>query len=108
MIFLIFRPLFSGETTIEQLVDIVSVIGPITNEDLETVQVDKTSPIAQIIVEQNYASPKSLPTFTERLQVQMGKTVNDTFDQLFQNIFKYIPDERWSAEEVVTYIEWNF
>ena len=38
----IFRPLFCGETSVEQLVDIVSLIGPITYDDLETVQIDKS------------------------------------------------------------------
>ena len=61
-----------------------------------------------MIVEKNHTSPKALPTFRERLQVQIGKLLVDPFDPILLNIFKYIPNERWNAEQIVSYIEWNF
>ena len=102
------RPLFCGETSIEQIVDIVKVCGPITQDDLDLAHIDSTVPIADMILNKKFHCHIILPDFIERLQVQMeGKIFNETFNMVFENVFKYVPNTRWDAEQIVAYIEWN-
>ena len=102
-----FRPLFCGETSIEQIVDIVKVCGPITKDDLDMAHIDSTVPIADMILNKKFQCHIILPDFIERLEVQMEGKVHETFHMVFENIFKYVPNTRWDAEQIVNYIEWN-
>ena len=104
---LVFRPLFCGETSIEQIVDIVKVCGPITKDDLDMAHIDCTVPIADMILNKKFQCHIILPDFIERLEVQMEGKVHETFHMVFENIFKYVPNTRWDAEQIVSYIEWN-
>lgn len=90
----------------DQLVEIVSMLGPMSADELTFMKIqDGGCPFADLIAEQNVS--KSLPTFADRLRVQMGAVVDPTVFQILQNIFKYIPSDRWNSEQTIAYIEWN-
>jgi hypothetical protein len=101
------RPLFIGDSSVDQLVEIISVVAALTIDDLEGMKIDSSSPLADLVILQKSIT-RSLPTFDERLRVKMGRFVDDTVVRLLQNTFKYIPTERWAPEQVVNFIEWNF
>ena len=69
--------------------------------------IDSTVPIADMILNKKFQCHIILPDFIERLEVQMEGKVHETFHMVFENIFKYVPNTRWDAEQIVSYIEWN-
>ncbi len=95
------RPLFRGETSIDQLVEVIAVLGPPNREDLEGMGVSLDDcPFVQKV-----ASPIALPTFDARLRVKMGAQVPKPIDLVLKRIFKYIPEERLSPKDAVTLTE---
>ena len=90
------------------MVEIVSVIGPMTTSDFEGLGIDESYALADVITKQNF-SPRtsSESTFAERIQAHLGLELEEDFIYLFQNIFSYIPSQRWDAEQSLQYIQWR-
>ena len=107
-IFPCFRPIFQGSSSVDQLLEIVSLIGPMTSSDFADIGIDESFALADVITKQNL-SPRSMTTFKERLQNHLGNGIILSPDlcYLFEKVFCYVPSQRWDAEHSAQYIQWN-
>ena len=77
-----------------------------TTSDFEGLGIDESFALADVITKQHFSPRTSSSTFSERLQTHLGLNLEDDFIYLFQNIFSYIPNQRWDAEQTLQYIQW--
>ena len=89
------------------MVEIVSVIGLMTTSDFEGLGIDESFALADVVTKQNFSPRTSSCTFAERIQTHLGLILEEEFVYLFQNIFSYIPNQRWDAEQSLQYIQWS-
>ena len=70
--------------------------------------IDESFALADVITKQNFSPRTSTEsTFAERIQAHLGLELQEEFIYLFQNIFSYIPTQRWDAEQSLQYIQWR-
>lgn len=76
--------------------------------DLDLIGIDESFPLADILTKENMSpSPRSSElSFAERFQSHLGLHISKEFLYLFENVFSYVPDSRWDAEQVLQYIQW--
>ena len=78
-----------------------------TTSDFEGLGIDESYALADVITKQNFSPRTSSSTFAERIMAHLGLELEEDFVYLFQNIFSYIPNERWDAEQSLQYIQWR-
>ena len=103
-----FRPLFRGDSGVDQLVEIVSIVGPFTSVDFQLMGIDQSFPLVEVVAK--YRSPLrrlSNSTFEERFNASTGLLIQSEMLELHRNLFQYVPSSRWSAEKVLHWIEKN-
>merc|ERR1712156_207752 len=67
------KPIFQGSSSVDQLVEIVSVIGLMTTSDFEGLGIDESYALADVITKQNFSPRTSTEsTFAERIQAHLG------------------------------------
>jgi len=103
------RPLFRGDSGVDQLVEIVSIVGPFTSSDFQLMGIDQSFPLVDVVAQ--YRSPirrLSNSTFEERFVASTScKIPSDMITSFFQNIFAYVPESRWDAEEILHWLAKN-
>ena len=91
----------------DQLVEIVSVIGPMTASDFDMMGIDESFPLVEFVSkQQNFSAPRS--NLSERLRANMPNVqLDDNLISLFANVFQYIPQRRWDAQQCLHYVQWT-
>ena len=93
----------------DQLVEIVSTVGPFTPSDFQLMGIDQSFPLVDVVAQ--YRSPirrLSNSTFEERFVASTScKIPSDMITSFFQNIFAYVPESRWDAEEILHWLAKN-
>ena len=106
-----YRPLFRGDSGVDQLVEIVSTVGPFTPADFQLMGIDQSFPLVDVVAK--YRSPirrLSNSTFEERFVASTGlrRITSDKNTSLFRNLFQYVPESRWNSEKTLDYFERHF
>ena len=101
-----FRPLFQGSSSVDQLVEIVTIIGLMTTSDFEGLGIDESYALADVVTKEKFSPSIRESNFAERFQVHLGLNLEEDVTYLFQNLFSYIPNQRWDAEQSLQYIQW--
>ena len=106
-----YRPLFRGDSGVDQLVEIVSTVGPFTPADFQLMGIDQSFPLVDVVAK--YRSPirrLSNSTFEERFVASTGlrRLPSDMITSLFRNLFQYVPESRWNSEKTLDYFERHF
>ena len=94
----------------DQLVEIVSTVGPFTPSDFQLMGIDQSFPLVDVVAQ--YRSPirrLSKSTFEERFVASTRNLSipSDMITSLFQNIFTYVPGSRWNAEKILHWLAKN-
>ena len=77
-----------------------------TTSDFEGLGIDESYPLADVVTKQRFSSSIRESNFAERFQVHLGLNLEEDVIYLFQNIFSYIPNQRWDAEQSLQYLQW--
>ena len=92
----------------DQLVEIVQIVGPFTSLDFQAMGIDQSFPLVEVVAK--YRSPirrLSNSTFEERFAASTGLLIPSEMVELYQNLFQYVPAARWSAEKVLHWLAKN-
>ena len=77
-----------------------------TTSDFEELGIDESYPLADVVTKQKFSPSIRESNFSEKFQVHLGLNLEEDVIYLFQNIFSYIPNQRWDAEQSLQYIQW--
>ena len=77
-----------------------------TTSDFEGLGIDESYALADVVTNQKFSPSTRESNFAERFQVHLGLNLEEDVIYLFQNLFSYIPNQRWDAEQSLQYLQW--